>query len=79
MGKPLKPDYKEAEKIHSAVMELLREEEDSKGDLKNTGEAKALNKMRKTLENEIARDATEFLKAHGYNGYGLRAKPKRRK
>jgi hypothetical protein len=76
MGKPLKPAFQEAEKIHSAVMELLREEEDSKGDLKNTGEARALEKMRKGLEREIARDATEFLKQHGYNGYGQK---KRRK
>jgi hypothetical protein len=72
-----KPKFEEAEKIHSAVMELLREEEDSKGDLKNTGEARALNKMRLALEREIAKDATEFLKQHGYNGWGLKGKRKK--
>lgn len=77
MATPKKFGYNEAEKIHSEVMSLLREEEDSKGDLKDTGEARALNKMRKALENEIARDATTFLKAHGYNGWGLKSKRKK--
>lgn len=74
MANPKKPGYHEAEKIHGAVMELLREEEDASGNLKNTGEARALNKMKKSLEREIAKDATEFLKAHGYNGWGLKGK-----
>lgn len=74
MAPPKKPAYTEAEKIHSAVMELLREEEDAKGDLKNTGEARALEKMRRSLQHEIAKDASEFLKSHGFTSGGDRKK-----
>jgi hypothetical protein len=73
---PKKP-YEEAEQLYRAVMEELREEEDAKGDIKDTGEARALNRMRKALQREIATDATDFLKKHGYNGYGLKKKGKR--
>ena len=71
-----RPSYKQAEEIHQAVMEKLREEEDAKGDLKNTGEARALNRMRKALEREIAKDATDFLKQHGFDGYGQKRRKK---
>ena len=77
MAKVNKPGFQEAEKIHSAVMELLREEEDTSGNLKNTGEARALNKMKQSLEREISKDATEFLKANGFNGWGLKSKRKK--
>jgi len=70
-------DYKQAWEILMEVSNLLHEEEDSKGELKNTGEARGLNHMKKSLEREIDKDATEFLKANGFNGYGLKAKPKK--
>ena len=70
-------DYKKAWEILKEVDERLLEEEDAQGNLKNTGEARALYKMKKALTNEIAKDATDFLKKHGYNGYGLKKKGKR--
>lgn len=74
MGK--EPAYKQAWSILQEVDELLRQEEDASGNLKNTGEARGLNRMKKALTREIDKDATDFLKAHGFNGYGLK---KRRK
>lgn len=70
-------DYKKAWNILMEVSSLLHEEEDKAGNLKNTGEARGLNHMKKTLEREIDKDATNWLKSHGFNGYGLRAKPKK--
>lgn len=78
MAGPHRPGYEEAERIHAEVMRLLREEEDAKGDLRDNGEARGLNHMKKALEREIDRDATDFLKKHGFNGYGLKKKTKRR-
>lgn len=72
-----KPSYKKAWEILMEVSERLHDEEDAKGDLKPTGEARGLNHMKKTLEREIDKDATDFLKAHGFNGYGLKKKPKK--
>lgn len=72
-------DYKKAWSILMTVSDLLHEEEDKAGNLKNTGEARGLNNMKKALEREIDKDATEFLKAHGFNGYGLKKKSKGRK
>lgn len=69
-------DYKKAWSILMEVSSHLHEEEDKAGNLKNTGEARGLNKMKKTLEREIDKDATEFLKKHGFNGYGLKSKRK---
>lgn len=77
MADEKKPDYRKAWDILMEVSARLHEQEDSKGDLKNTGEAHGLNRMKKELEREIARDATEFLKAHGLNGWGLKPKKKR--
>lgn len=67
-----KPSYSRAWEILKEVDERLHDEEDSKGDLKNTGEARGLMKMKRALEREIDRDATDFLKKHGFNGYGLK-------
>ena len=72
-------DYKKAWNILMTVSDMLHEEEDASGNLKATGEASGLNHMKKTLEREISKDATEFLKAHGFNGYGLKKKSKGRK
>ena len=69
-----KPSYEQAWNILKEVDEKLHGEEDSKGDLKNTGEARGLMKMKRALEREIAKDATEFLKSRGYNGRGERKK-----
>lgn len=77
---PKKPSYQQAWEILMEVSEHLHEEEDAKGDLKPTGEAAGLNRMKKALEREISKDATDFLKQHGFNGWGLKSKPgKRRK
>jgi hypothetical protein len=72
-----KPTYEQAWDILKEVDDHLAEEKDAKGELKNNGEARALNRMKNTLEREISTDATEFLKAHGYNGYGLKKRKKR--
>lgn len=76
---PKKPSYKQAWDILMVVSDQLHEEEDAKGDLKPTGEARGLNHMKKALEREISKDATDFLKAHGFNGYGLKKPKKGRK
>jgi len=76
MADPKKP-YEQAWDILTTVSDLLREEEDASGNLKNTGEARGLNHMKKALEQEISKDATDFLKQHGFNGYGLKKKGKR--
>jgi hypothetical protein len=78
-GKPKKPSYEQAWSILMEVSEHLHEEEDAKGDLKPTGEAAGLNRMKKALEREISKDATDFLKEHGFNGWGLKARPKKGK
>lgn len=52
------------------VNSLLEEETDENGDLKNTGEARALYHMKQGLSTEISRDATKFLKLHGFDGGG---------
>ncbi len=75
---PKKPSYEEAWSILMEVSSQLHEQEDAKGDLKPTGEARGLNRMKKELEREISKDATEFLRAHGLNGWGLKPKKKRR-
>lgn len=72
-----KPTYEQAWDILKEVSDLLREEEDASGNLKPTGEARGLNHMKKSLEREISKDATDFLKQHGFNGYGLKSKPKK--
>lgn len=77
MESPKKPDYKQAWEILQEVDERLREEEDASGNLKATGEARALNYMKKALTREIDKDATDFLKKHGFNGYGLKKKGKK--
>ncbi len=73
-----RPSYRDAWRILLEVSARLREQEDQKGDLKNTGEARGLLKMKRELEREIAKDATEFLREHGINGWGLRKRGKRR-
>lgn len=70
---PKKP-YEQAWDILMEVSKHLHEEEDAKGDLKPTGEARGLNHMKKALEREISKDATDFLKKHGFNGYGQKKK-----
>ena len=70
-------DYRKAWEILKEVDERLLDEQDQQGNLKNTGEARALYKMKKVLTNEISKDATDFLKKHGFNGYGLKKKVKR--
>jgi len=77
MEENTKPTYEQAWDILKEVSDLLREEEDASGNLKPTGEARGLNHMKKSLEREISRDATDFLKRAGFNGYGLKAKPKK--
>ena len=74
MGENEKPPYKQAWDILMEVSTLLHEEEDASGNLKPTGEARGLNHMKKALEREISKDATDFLKQHGYNGWGLKKK-----
>ena len=69
-----KPTYQQAWEILKEVDDLLLDESDAKGNIKATGEAKALNRMRKALIREIDRDATDFLKRNGFNGYGQRKK-----
>lgn len=69
-----RPGHEEAWSILREVSEELRKEEDSKGDLKNDGEARALNRMRKSLQGEISKDATLFLKQNGFDGGGQRRK-----
>ena len=76
MAHPNKPGYKEAWPILMEVSERLHEEEDGKGELKNNGEAHGLNRMKMSLEREISKDATDFLKKHGFNGWGLKSKRK---
>jgi len=71
---PEKPDYQKAWDIMMEVDSLLHEEEDASGNLKATGEARGLNKMRKGLTRVIDQEATEFLKRNGFNGYGQRKK-----
>ncbi len=73
---PKKPGYKQAWEILMEVSDRLHEEEDASGNLKATGEARGLNRMKKELEREISKDATDFLKQHGFNGWGLKSKPK---
>lgn len=79
MENPKKPTYEKAWEILKEVDERLREEEDASGNLKATGEARALNHMKKALTREIDKDATAFLKAHGFNGYGLKKGKRGRK
>ena len=74
-----KPDYEQAWDIMKTVDDLLHDEEDASGQLKNTGEARGLNKMRKGLTRVIDQNATEFLKRNGFNGYGLKSPKKGRK
>jgi len=78
METPKKPDFKQAWDILQVVDERLREEEDASGNLKATGEARALNHMKKALTREIDRDATEFLKKHGLTSTGQKAKRRKR-
>ena len=73
-----KKSYEKAWEILKEVDDQLREHEDSQGNLKNTGEARALYKMKKALTNEISKDATDFLKRNGFNGWGLKKKKKAR-
>lgn len=75
---PKKPAYQQAWDILKEVDDLLLEETDAKGDIKNNGEARGLNRMRKALIREIDKDATEFLKAHGFNGYGQKKRKRDR-
>lgn len=70
-----KPGPKEAWDILMEVSERLHEEEDSKGDLRDTGEARALSRMKGALEREIAKDASEFLRQRGFTSTGQRVKP----
>ncbi len=72
MADQKRPVYEQAWDILKQVDERLREEEDGKGDLKDTGEARGLMKMKRALVREIDRDATEFLKQHGFSGGGLK-------
>lgn len=74
MTEPKRPAYQQAWDILKEVDDLLLDESDAKGNINATGEAKALNRMRKALIREIDRDATEFLKRNGFNGYGLKKK-----
>ena len=74
MPNPSDPAYKQAWDIMMEVDNLLHDEEDAKGNLKATGEARGLNKMRKSLTRVIDGEATAFLKQHGFNGYGQRKK-----
>jgi hypothetical protein len=78
MSEGPKASYTKGWDILMEVSDRLREEEDSKGDLKNTGEARALNHMKGALEREIAKDATDFLKKHGFNGSGLKKAKRKR-
>lgn len=70
-------DYKEAWKILMAVSSELHEEEDSKGDLKATGEARGLLRMKNALEREIAKDGSEWLRKHGFTSTGQKSKRRR--
>lgn len=72
-----KAGYREAWEILKVIDDELLEQTDAKGNIANTGEARALNKMRKSLIREIDKDATDFLKQHGFNGYGLK-KPRKK-
>ena len=71
-----KKSYEKAWEILKEVDNLLLEETDAAGNIKETGEARGLNKMRKALIREIDRDATDFLKSRGFNGYGLKRRKK---
>lgn len=78
MGEDPKASSKKGWDILMEVSSQLREQEDSKGDLKNTGEARALNRMKNALQREIGKDATEFLKRNGFTSQGLKKPVKRR-
>jgi hypothetical protein len=79
MGIPGKPGYKEAWSILTEVDAALADEKDATGQVKNTGEGRALNYMQRKLQNEIAKDGSAFLRRHGFNGSGSkRAKRGRR-
>jgi hypothetical protein len=67
-----KPDYVEAWDILQEVDERLRGEEDASGNLKDSGEARALNKMKRALTREIDKDASEFLKKRGFTSGGAK-------
>ena len=67
-------DPKKAWEILKVVDEQLHEQEDSKGDLKDNGEARGLQHMHNVLQQEIAKNATDFLKQHGFTKNGQRRK-----
>lgn len=69
-----KPTYKQAWDIMMQVDDLLHEEEDASGNLKATGEARGLNKMRKALTKVIDQEADAFLREHGFDRSGGRRK-----
>lgn len=65
-------EYERAWEILREVDERLEDETNVKGDLKDNGEARKLWKMRQGLQRRIARDASDFLKQHGYTSGGLK-------
>lgn len=67
-------NHERAWSILREVDDALQSEQDGKGDLKNTGEARALWRMKRQLQGAIAQDATEFLKRAGYGASGQRRK-----
>lgn len=78
-NRPGRPDSKAVWNILKEVDAALSLEKDSKGNVNNTGEGRALVRMQNQLMAEISKDATQFLKAHGYNGGGMKSKPARSK
>lgn len=77
MAQPRQPEFKRAWQILKAVDRELSSEKDSKGQVKATGEGRALCRMQNQLMAAISRDATQFLKSNGFTGGGMKAKPAR--
>jgi hypothetical protein len=72
-----KPGYQQAWDILREVDAHLEDETDAKGDLKGTGEGRALWRMRRALQGEISKDATLFLKQSGFTGGGTKRKKRK--
>ena len=66
--------YREAWNILKEVDAELSKETDSKGDLKGSGEGRALWRMKGQLQREIARDADTILGRAGYGRGGQKRK-----
>ena len=79
MALPGKAGFKEAWQILKEVDDALSAEKDARGQVKPTGEGRALVKMQNQLQVEISKDATAYLKSKGFTGGGMKARPARNK